>query len=132
MVRTEARCGEEARTYPASEFLIYRLAPLVVFSKLSKLLNQEDALGAPCLTHDSCSPRRALRGRRYADRFDPSLLLSHYCLLHPTRPADELPVVGGRCREAHRCKAKQGSREDRADVWNSCFQSSPIFGLCPE
>ncbi len=41
-------------------------------------------------------------------------------------------MVGGRCREAHRCKAKQGSREDRADVWNSCFQSNPIFGLCPE
>ncbi len=26
-------------------------------------------------------------------------------------------MVGGSCREAHRCKAKQGCREDRADVW---------------
>ncbi len=43
--------------------------------------------------------------------------MSHYCLLHPTHHADELQVVVGSCREAHRCKAKQGSREDRADVW---------------
>jgi hypothetical protein len=32
--------------------------------------------------------------------------------------ADELPVAGGTCTGgAHRCKAKQGRREDRADVW---------------
>ena len=63
MVRTEARCGEEARTYPASEFLIYRSSALV-FSKLSKLLNQEDALGAPCLdTVILALRRRALAGQ---------------------------------------------------------------------
>jgi hypothetical protein len=34
----------------------------VVFSKLSKLLNQEDALGAPCLHSDFCSPQARPRG----------------------------------------------------------------------
>ena len=43
---------------------------------LSKLLNQEDALSAPC------SPRAPSRGaRNAADRLDPSLLMSHYGLL---------------------------------------------------
>lgn len=47
--RTEARCGQKVRTYPASEFLCAALAPLgCVISKLSKLLNQGDALSAPC------------------------------------------------------------------------------------
>jgi hypothetical protein len=32
--------------------------------------------------------------------------------------ADAFPVVGGRCTgKARRCKAKQGRREDGADVW---------------
>src|SRR6266851_4135354 len=48
----------------------------VLFPKLSKLLNQEDALSAPC------SPRAPSRGaRNAADRLDPSLLMSHYGLL---------------------------------------------------
>jgi hypothetical protein len=34
----------------------------VVFSELSKLLNQEDALSAPCLWGDSALHRRALAG----------------------------------------------------------------------
>jgi hypothetical protein len=34
----------------------------VVFSKLSKLLNQEDALGAPCKRIDFCSPQSLSRG----------------------------------------------------------------------
>jgi hypothetical protein len=34
----------------------------VVFSKLSKLLNQEDALSAPCLHLDFCSPQAPKRG----------------------------------------------------------------------
>jgi hypothetical protein len=34
-----------------------------VFSKLSKVLNQEDALGAPCLGCDSCSPQAPLRAQ---------------------------------------------------------------------
>ena len=85
-VRTEARCWLEARTYPASEFSYtgFSSAGGVLFPKLSKLLNQEDALSAPC------SPRAPRAGRRKsADRFDPSLLWSHYCLLHPTHHADK-------------------------------------------
>jgi hypothetical protein len=46
-----ARCDREARTYPASEFS-YRLQLRwgVLFPKLSKLLNQGDALSAPCFS----------------------------------------------------------------------------------
>jgi hypothetical protein len=41
-----------------------------------------------------------------------------YTQLITPKSADELPVVGGRCTGgAHRCKVKQGCREDRADVW---------------
>jgi hypothetical protein len=36
----------------------------VVFSKLSKLLNQEDALSAPCLYGDFCSPQAPSRSAR--------------------------------------------------------------------
>ncbi len=63
-VRTEARCGEEARTYPASEFSYTGFSSAgVVFPKLSKLLHQEDALGAPCLdTVILALRRRALAG----------------------------------------------------------------------
>jgi hypothetical protein len=46
----------------------------VVFPELSKLLNQEDALGAPCLDTVILAPRRRPRGRRNtADRRHPSL-----------------------------------------------------------
>jgi hypothetical protein len=47
----------------------------VVFPKLSKLLNQEDALGAPCLdTVILALRRRVLVGRRdAADRLHPLL-----------------------------------------------------------
>jgi hypothetical protein len=47
----------------------------VVFPELSKLLSQEDALGAPCLnTMIPALRRRALAGRRNAaDRRNPSL-----------------------------------------------------------
>jgi hypothetical protein len=34
----------------------------VVFSKLSKLLNQENALSAPCIHSDFCSPQAPSRG----------------------------------------------------------------------
>ena len=38
----------------------------------------------------SPTARRGRRGRRNAaDRLDPSLLMSHYCLLHPTHHADK-------------------------------------------
>jgi hypothetical protein len=71
---------------PSAGVLMYRLSLRcgVLFPKLSKLLNQEDALSAPCF------PRAPSRGaRNAADRYDPSLLMSHYCLLHPTHHADK-------------------------------------------
>ena len=47
---------------------------LVVFPELSKLLHQEDALGAPCLdTVILALHRRAFVGRGAADRLHPSL-----------------------------------------------------------
>ena len=51
----------------------------VVFSELSKLLNQEYALGAPpAYAIISALSRAAPGGRRYAaDRRDPSLLMCH-------------------------------------------------------
>ena len=81
------------------------------------------------------APRQAgaQRDRRNAaDRFDPSLLLSHYCLLHylitPTS-CQWLAAVAGKRTDARPSRAVA---KIRADVWNSCFQGSPIFGLCPE
>ena len=63
---------------PSVEVLTYKLSLRcgVLFPELSRLLNQEDALSAPC------SPRTPSRGaRNAADRLDPSLLMSHYGLL---------------------------------------------------
>src|ERR1700733_14990442 len=95
----------------------------VVFLELSKLLNQEDALGAPCLDTVILALRRAaLAGRRdAADRLNP-LLRYHITLATPDiRPAsaDAFAVVGGGCTGgAHGCKAKQGRRgKGGADVW---------------
>ena len=71
---------------PSVEVLTYRLSLRrgVLFPKLSKLLNQEDALSAPC------SPRAPSRGaRNAADSLDPSLLMSHCGLLNPTHHADK-------------------------------------------
>jgi hypothetical protein len=48
--------------HPAPVVLWPRLASAscgVAFPKLSKLLNQEDALGAPCLRGEFCSPQAA-------------------------------------------------------------------------
>ncbi len=59
----------------------------VLFPKLSKLLNQEDALSAPC---SPLAPSRDARNA--ADRLNLSLLMSHYSgytqLITPTS-ADE-------------------------------------------
>jgi hypothetical protein len=82
----------------------------VVFPELSKLLNQEDALGAPCLD----TVIVAVRSIRYFDvtlRFaTPDIRLAS---------ADAFAVVGGGCTgRAHGCEAKQGRRDkDGADVW---------------
>jgi hypothetical protein len=110
-------------------YVIRRPCPLagdslgVVFLGLSKLLNQEDALGAPCL--DTVIPalrRRALAGRRNAaDRRNPSLRYHITACYTDIRlaSADAFAVVGGGCTGgAHGCKAEQGRRgKDGADVW---------------
>ena len=92
---------------------IQALAPLgcavsqVVKTAQSRGRTERTLLFAGGLSGRSTASRDRLNA---ADRLDPSLPMSHYCLLHP--------VVGGRCTGgAHRCKVKQGCREDRADVW---------------
>jgi hypothetical protein len=75
-VRTELAAASP--DLPSVEVLTYKLSLRcgVLFPELSRLLNQEDALSAPC------SPRAPSRGaRNAADRLDPSLLMSHYGLL---------------------------------------------------
>src|ERR1700693_1421220 len=78
---------------PSAGVLMYRLSLRcgVLFLKLSKLLNQEDALSAPCSPQAPSrgAPRPAGTGRNAADRLNPSLLMSHYGLLHPTHHADK-------------------------------------------
>jgi hypothetical protein len=93
----------------------------VVFPELSKLLHQEDALGAPCLDTVILALRRRPRGRgNTADRRHP---LPGVTLRRATpdirlASADAFAVVGGGCTgRAHGCKAKQCRRvKDGADV----------------
>jgi hypothetical protein len=95
----------------------------VVFFGLSKLLNQEDALGAPCLdTVMLALRRRALAGRRILRtgvirHFDITLRFGTPDIR--MAKADAFAVVGGGCTgRAHGCKAKQGRRDKGgADVW---------------
>jgi hypothetical protein len=99
------------------------LSGWVVFPKLSKLLNQEDALGAPCLdTVILALRRRAPRGARMLRTgviryFDITLRLATPDIRLAS--ADAFAVMGGGCTgRAHGCKAKQGRRsKDGADVW---------------
>jgi hypothetical protein len=78
---------------PSAGVLMYRLSLRcgALFPKLSKLLNQEDALSAPRSPQAPSrgAPRPAGTGRNPADRLNPSLLMSHYGLLHPTHHADK-------------------------------------------
>jgi hypothetical protein len=81
-------------------------------SKLSKLLNQEDALSAPCLCGDLRSPHAPSRGagilrRDLISRFDVTTVCGHRVIILTS--TDAFPVVGGRCTgRARRCKARQG------------------------
>src|ERR1700685_1325424 len=81
-VRTEARCGQEARTYPASEFSYTAFAPLgcavsqVVKTAQSRGRTERTLLFAVALAGRSTASRDRLNA---ADRLDPSLLMSHYC-----------------------------------------------------
>ena len=94
----------------------------VVFLGLSKLLNQEDALGAPCLdTVMVARHSRVLAGRRILRtgvirHFDITLRFATPDIRLAS--ADAFAVVGGGCTgRAHGCKAKQSRRDkDGADV----------------
>jgi hypothetical protein len=85
----------------------------VVFSKLSKLLNQEDALSAPCLRGEFCSPQASSRSagilrKGLISHFRCHITVCDYRVIILTS-ADAFPVVGGRCTgRARRCTAKQG------------------------
>ena len=83
-----------------------------MFPELSKLLNQEDAPGVPCLD----TVILALRSIRY---FEITLRLATPDIRLAS--ADAFAVVGGGCAgRAHGCKAKQGSRgKDGSDVVSS-------------
>ena len=61
----------------------------VVFSKLSKLLNQEDALSAPCLHGDFDSPQPPHGAQEDCGRLNQSLLMSHYRRRSPSHPFDK-------------------------------------------
>ena len=91
------RSGDKWDVLADVRFVIRRPCPLagdslglvsggVVFPELSKLLHQEDALGAPCLdTVILALRRRALAGRKNAaDRRQSVTSMSHYGLLHRT------------------------------------------------
>ena len=87
----------------------------VVFSELSKLLNQEYALGAPCLHGDFCSPQARPRGvqvccgQAWSVAFDVTLTFA--TPKSSRRGADAIRVVGGRCTGgARRCKAVVAGR----------------------
>jgi hypothetical protein len=88
----------------------------VVFPELSKLLNQEDALGVPCLnTVIVALRRRALAGRRNAaDRRHPSLRCHTLRLATPDirlASADAFAVVAADARVE-----RMGARPNRAVV----------------
>jgi hypothetical protein len=100
------RSGDKRYVLADVPFVIRRPCPLagrglgllsggVVFPELSKLLSQENALGAPC--H----------------------ITACYTGHQAGTSADAFAVVGGGCTgRAHGCKAKQGRRgNDGADVW---------------
>ena len=104
----------------------------VVVPELSKLLHQEDALGAPCvdtvilalrrraLAWRSTSPTRGTGGMLrigVVRHFEITLRLATPDIRLTS--ADAFAVVGGGCTgRAHGCKAKQGRRgKDGADVW---------------
>jgi hypothetical protein len=83
--------GERPVCHPAS--VSSGLGPVtggVVFSKLSKLLNQEDALSAPCLRGDFLLSAGPLAERRNTvERLHQSLLMSDYRLRSPSHHFDK-------------------------------------------
>jgi hypothetical protein len=144
------RCGDERDNLVPTRcvladvpYVIRRPCPLagdslgVVFLGLSKLLHQEDALGAPCLDTVIVALRKcALAGRRMLRtgvirHFDITLRLATPDIRLAS--AEAFAVVGGRCTgRAHGCKAKQGRRGKTALTCDSCSYSSTVLGSRPE
>jgi hypothetical protein len=126
-VRTEARCGQEARTYPASEFSYTGFSSAGVYCFPScqncsiKGTHERTLLFAGALAgRSTATPRHA--GAGGTRHFRCRITVCYTQLITP-KSADELPVVVGRCTGgAHRCKVKQGCREDRADEWILAFK----------
>jgi hypothetical protein len=86
-VRTEARCRQEAQ--PASEFSYTGFSSAGVWCiTVSQVVKTAQSRGR---TERTLLFAVALAGRSTAsrDRLDPSLLMSHYCLVHPSHRADE-------------------------------------------
>jgi hypothetical protein len=93
-------------------------------SKLSKLLNQEDALSVPCLRGD-------LRTGVIL-HFDVTL---SFGITEPScwQALMLFPVVGGRCTgRSNRCKAKQGRRGKTALKFVAYYHSNTVFWTCRE
>ena len=96
----------------------------VVFPVLSKLLNQEDALGAPCLDTVIVALRRCALAGRWKGMLRTGVIRHFNVTLRFATPdirlasADAFAVAGGGCTgRAHGCKAKQGRRDkDGTDV----------------
>jgi hypothetical protein len=109
----------------------------VVFPKLSKLLNQEDALGAPCYEVICALRRRALTGRRnVADRLSRSLLW-HITVGYTESSCGQALMLSRRWAadartERKRCKAKQGRRCKTALTCGAWSYSSTDLGSRPE
>ena len=92
----------------------------VVFSKLSKLLNQENALSAPCSHSYFCSPQAPSLGAAMLRKG----VISHghislcYTQVITRTSADTFPVVGGICTGTAPVQGQAGpSWQDGADVW---------------
>jgi hypothetical protein len=96
------------------------------FTRLSKLLNQEDALSVPCLCVDFCPPRARPRGPREYCRHGHITVCYTRVITRTT--ADAFPVVGGNARATtHRGKAKQGRRGKTALTCGSYSHSSTVL-----
>jgi hypothetical protein len=92
------------------------------FSKLSKLLNQEDALSGPCLRGDFCSPHAPSRSASIVRKGFIRCFRCHTTVCDQRvvilTSADAFPVVSGRCTgRACRCKARQRRRGMRTLIY---------------
>jgi hypothetical protein len=103
-------------------------------SELSKMLNQEDALGAPFFDTVILALRRRPEGccGQTSIRYFDSTLRSATPDIR-LASADAFAVVGGRCTgRAHGCKAKQGRHGKTALTCDSCSYISTVLGSRPE